>query len=70
MIKLLDIIDELNRLTTKKPKIYRRRLQEADVIKTHGSNKKILSIIGNRKFKHIKIGLLNTLNWFKRYYNY
>ncbi len=69
-IKLLDIIDELNRLTTKKPKIYRRRLQEADVIKTHGSNKKILSIIGNRKFKHIKIGLLNTLNWFKRYYNY
>ena len=51
-IKLLDIIDELNRLTTKKPKIYRRRLQEADVIKTHGSNKKILSIIGNRKFKH------------------
>ena len=42
----------------------------ADVIKTHGSNKKILSIIGNRKFKHIKNGLLNTLNWFKRYYNY
>ena len=69
-IKLLDIINELNRLTTKKPKIYRRRLQEADVIKTHGSNKKILSIIGNRKFKHIKNGLLNTLNWFKRYYNY
>ena len=69
-IKLLDIIKELNRLTTKKPKIYKRRLQEADVIKTHGSNKKILSIIGNRKFKHIKNGLLNTLNWFKRYYNY
>ena len=69
-IKLLDIINELNRLTTKKPKIYKRRLQEADVIKTHGSNKKILSIIGNRKFKHIKNGLLNTLNWFKRYYNY
>lgn len=69
-IKLLDIINDLNRLTTKKPKIYRRKLQEADVIKTHGSNKKILSIIGNRKFKHIKNGLLNTLNWFKRYYNY
>ena len=69
-IKLLDIINELNRLTTKKPKIYKRRLQEADVIKTHGSNKKILSIIGNRKFKNIKNGLLNTLNWFKRYYNY
>ena len=69
-IKLLDIIKELNRLTTKKPKIYKRRLQEADVIKTHGSNKKILSIIGNRKFKNIKNGLLNTLNWFKRYYNY
>tara|TARA_B100000900_G_scaffold230759_1_gene195957 strand:+ start:5416 stop:6378 length:963 start_codon:yes stop_codon:yes gene_type:complete len=69
-IKMLNIINEINRLTAKKPKIYKRRLQEADVIKTHGSNKKILSIIGNKKFKHIKNGLLNTLNWFKRYYNY
>ena len=68
-IKLLDIISELNRLTNKKPKIYRRSLQEADVIKTHGSNKKILSIIGNKKFIPIKNGLLNTLNWFKQYYN-
>ena len=68
-IKLLDIISELNRLTDKKPKMYRRRLQEADVIKTHGSNKKILSIIGNKKFIPIKNGLLNTLNWFKQYYN-
>ena len=48
-IKLLNIINELNRITTKKPKIYRRKLQEADVIKTHGSNKKILSIIGYKK---------------------
>ncbi len=69
-IKLLNIIFELNKLTTKKPKIYRRRLQEADVIKTHGSNKKVLSIIGSKKFLPIKNGLLNTLNWFKRYYNY
>ena len=68
-IKLLDIISELNRLTNKKPKIYRRKLQEADVIKTHGSNKKILSMIGYKKFTPIKNGLLNTLNWFKRYYN-
>ena len=69
-VKLLSIISELNRLTTKKPKIYRRKLQEADVIKTHGSNKKVLSIIGNKKFIPIKNGLLNTLNWFKQYYNY
>ena len=69
-IKLLSIISELNELTTKKPKIYRRKLQEADVIKTHGSNKKVLSIIGNKKFIPIKNGLLNTLNWFKQYYNY
>ena len=69
-IKLLNIVSELNKLTTKKPKIYRRKLQEADVIKTHGSNKKISSIIGNKKFIPIKNGLLNTLNWFKQYYNY
>ena len=68
-VKLLNIIKELNRITTKKPKIYTRKLQEADVIKTHGSNKKILSIIGYKKFIPIKIGLMNTLNWFRRYYN-
>ena len=69
-VELLRIIKELNTLTNKKPKTFKRKLQEADVIKTHGSNKKILSLLGNRKFTSINDGLNNTVKWFRGYYNY
>ena len=69
-VELLRIIKELNTLTNKKPKTFKRKLQEADVIKTHGSNKKILSLLGNRKFTSINDGLNNTVKWYRDYYNY
>ncbi len=68
-LNLSKIIKQINKLTFKNPKIFKRSLQKADVIKTHGSNKKILSKIGNMKFTKIDIGLIKTLNWFKEYYN-
>ena len=67
-ISLFDVIKNINILTTKKPKIFKRKLQEADVVKTHGSNKKILSIIGKIKFTSIKEGLSKTVNWYRDYY--
>ena len=69
-IKLISIINQLNLLTHKKPKTLKRGLQEADVIKTHGSNKKILSLVGKQKFTSIKVGLKNTVEWYKKYYNF
>ncbi len=69
-IKLIYIINQLNLLTCKKPKTFKRGLQEADVIKTHGSNKKILSLVGKQKFTSIKVGLKNTVEWYKKYYNF
>ena len=69
-INLLKIIKQINKLTCKSPKTYKRPLQKADVIKTHGSNKKILDKIGKRRFTSIKDGLMNTLIWFKKYYNF
>ena len=69
-LNLSKIINQINKLTFKKPKIFKRSLQKADVIKTHGSNKKILSKIGKMKFTKIEIGLEKTLDWFKKYYNY
>ena len=56
-LNLSKIINQINKLTFKKPKIFKRSLQKADVIKTHGSNKKILSKIGKMKFTKIEIGL-------------
>ncbi len=69
-LNLSKIINQINKITFKKPKILKRSLQKADVIKTHGSNKKILSKIGKMKFTKIEIGLEKTLDWFKKYYNF
>ena len=69
-ISLSKVINQINKLTNKKPKIFKRPLQKADVIKTHGSNKKILSKIGNIKFTKMGIGLKKTVDWFRKYYRY
>ena len=45
------VINEINILTSKKPRLFRRSLQKADVIKTHGSNKKILKKVGKINFR-------------------
>ena len=67
-IKLLTIINKLNLLTNRRPKMFKRSLQEADVVKTHGSNKKILSFIKKKKFVSVDESLKKTFYWFKRYY--
>ena len=66
--KLTDIIRKINFLTRKKPKLFKRKLQQADVVKTHGTNKKIKSFIGSQNFTSIDHGLKTTVEWFKNYY--
>ena len=68
-IKLTDIVKKLNNLTLKKPHLYKRKLQQADVVKTHGNNKKIMNLVGKINFTPIDSGLKNTVVWFKNYYN-
>ena len=67
-INLLKIINKINKLTNRKPRLYKRNLQKADVIKTHGSNKKIIQKIGKIQFTTIEVGLNKTVKWFKKYY--
>ena len=66
--KLNDIIKKVNFLTQKKPKLFKRKLQKADVVKTHGNNKKIRDFIGSQNFTSINHGLKITAEWFKNYY--
>ena len=47
------------------PKIKKVSLQQADIIKTHGDNKKIIKITGFKKFKNIEYGLTRTIKWYK-----
>ena len=67
-INLSTVMKKINTLTSKKPIMIKRSLQKADVIKTHGDNKKILNIVGKMKFTNLDLGLKNTVEWFKRYY--
>tara|TARA_B100001123_G_C15343016_1_gene1035831 strand:- start:7316 stop:8287 length:972 start_codon:yes stop_codon:yes gene_type:complete len=69
-IKLISVINSINSFTGKKPKTFKRGLQKADVVKTHGSNKKILTFVGQQKFTPIEKGLKNTIQWYKKYYNF
>ena len=68
-INLTDVIKKINDITLKRPILYKRKLQEADVIKTHGNNIKILKTFKKQNFTSINDGLLNTIKWFKNYYN-
>lgn len=48
-----------------KIKIKLRPLQRADIVKTHGSNKKIINITNYKNFMDIRSGFDLTLNWYK-----
>jgi len=63
-LKLTNIIKKINELTLKKPKIIKRSLQKADIIKTHGDNNLVKKISGIKKFTDISVGLKNTVEWF------
>ena len=65
-IKLFKVVNFLNSLTNK-PKIKKVRFQKADVLKTHGSNKKIKKFLKFKKFTDIDKGLFNTFVWYKNY---
>ena len=50
------------------PIIKKTSLQMADIIKTHGDNKKILRITNFRKFSSIKDSINKTIIWYKEYF--
>ena len=67
--KITKIIDIINKFLKKpKLKIIKLGLQKADVIKTHGSNKKITQFLKFKKFTPIEIGVKNLIDWYKKNY--
>ena len=61
-IKLSLILKVLNE-NFSKPKIRKRKFQLADVLKTHGDNRKIKKFIKFHNFTEIKIGLSKVIKW-------
>ena len=48
--------------------IIKKKRDFADVLDTHGSNKKIQKLIGKYKFTKIEEGINNLVIWFNNYY--
>ncbi len=69
--KLKLILDNFDKF--RKNKFYKnikfQEFQSGDVIKTHGSNKKLLEKINSFMITDIKIGILKTIKWFKKDYS-
>ena len=67
-LKITKIIELINRITNKKSKLKLVGMQQGDILKTHGNNKKILKITKIKSFEKIETALLKTVNWYMDYY--
>ena len=65
IVKLIQSVEE----ESSKIKVYKRKIQKADVLKTHGDNKKIKKYKLIKNFTPFEIGIKNTLDWYKKYNN-
>ena len=61
-ISLKLIIKQINNKLGQ-PKLIKRKLQRADVYKTHGSNLKLIKTTKIKKFTDIQIGIRNVIDW-------
>ncbi len=64
-LKKIISIMRINKIT---PKIKKTSLQMADIVKTHGDNKKILNITKFKKFSSIEEAIRKTIMWYKDYF--
>lgn len=67
-IKITDVLKEINKYLPHKVSIKKVKLQQADVIKTFGSNSKIIKIIKYKKFTPLNVGIKNLCKWAKDFY--
>ena len=64
-IKITKILKVINGLKIK-TKVSKKPLHAADVLKTYGDNRKVKKIIKKLKFTKYKIGIQNTVKWYKK----
>ena len=66
ILKIVKLVEKYtNRIT-----LVKRKIQKADVLKTHGENNKIKRYKFIKKFTSLEQGILNTINWYKNYNKY
>jgi len=65
-IHLSKIIRCIKKYTRCQPRIIEKKFQKADVLKTHGNNKKVKKIVNFRNFTTIDVGIKRTVDWYKQ----
>jgi UDP-glucuronate 4-epimerase len=68
-IKLISFIEKVKKIFKKDIKIKFMPRRNAEVLKTHGSNKKLMYFFKIRKFSSLDRGLKDTIKWFNSYKN-
>jgi UDP-glucuronate 4-epimerase len=68
-IKLISFIEKVKKILHKDVKIKFMPRRNAEVLKTHGSNKKLILFFKFRKFSSLDHGLKETIKWFNAYKN-
>lgn len=64
-VNIKKITHKLKKLLPKS-RVKNVKANKADVMKTHGSNRKIKKFINFKKFTDFNIGLSNTIEWYKK----
>tara|TARA_B100000989_G_scaffold160960_1_gene120183 strand:+ start:1837 stop:2802 length:966 start_codon:yes stop_codon:yes gene_type:complete len=67
-IKITKILNLIDNYFKKRPIIYKRSFQKADVKKTHGSNQNIKKITKKKNFTVISSSILRTIRWYEKNY--
>ena len=50
------------------PNIKKKILQKADILKTHGNNKRVIKITKFKKFSNWKPCIESTIKWYSEFY--
>ena len=64
--KITKVLNLISSEIKSKPKIYKRKFQKADVLKTHGSNKRIKKYTKIDNFTKINFAIIKTTQWYKK----
>ena len=64
-IKITEVLKIINSFKIK-TKVTKKPLHAADVLKTYGDNRKVRKIVKKLKFTNYKVGVENTVKWYKK----
>jgi UDP-glucuronate 4-epimerase len=66
-IKIISFIEKVRKILKKDIKIKMMPRRNAEVLKTHGSNKKLIKFFNYKRFSSLDYGLKKTIKWFNAY---